>query len=205
MENMLTNVSIKVNVSNKDILEDDGYIKIYNDVTNELIRTITAQELKSNYQTIEITYTTPVEHVRIETSKLKNDRSLNITHTKKLDTEYIINNYTIGQFNKLNNITTYLEAYVGNTHINGKGGRFQTNSWTAEYMNPFTQIVVENTPTIISTQNNQENLKIKIQPWKNTDSDKKYNRAGWTNNIFLVKIPIGTEIIDFKFSFNLLY
>ena len=49
IENIRTNVGVNIYSSpNNDLLEDGGYIKIYNDVTNEEIATITKQDLIAN-------------------------------------------------------------------------------------------------------------------------------------------------------------
>ena len=71
-------------------------------------------------------------------------------------------------------------------------------SSTAKYMEPFTEVTVSTTPQVVSNSGNQENVKIKINPYKSTSASYTYNRANWTNNTFLIKMP--TNIIDFNLN-----
>ena len=108
MDELTINKSIKFERA-QAVLGNDGWIKVYNNDTNELIMTFT----KNNWDR-EYVYSEPVKHIRIETSESKADESMLIYNTKKLDDSYIVNNYTREEFDNLKYIKSKLEGYINN-------------------------------------------------------------------------------------------
>ena len=103
MDELTINKSIKFERA-QAVLGNDGWIKVYNNDTNELIMTFT----KNNWDR-EYVYSEPVKHIRIETSESKANESMLIYNTKKIDDSYIVDNYTRDEAEKI------IESYGGIT------------------------------------------------------------------------------------------
>ena len=109
---------------------------------------------------------------------MNNENGLYVYNIKELDDEYITNNYTEEEFLNLRQIKSNLVAYRGETQIGNK-------SHSALYEIPTSVATINLTPSAISTQETEKNEKIIIT----AEYEQSKNEIGWTNGIFLVKLP----------------
>ena len=120
MDDLLTNVGIGF-YNIEQFLEDDGWIKVYDSDTDNLLVTFTKDGKNGTIQWDNYTeatpyyYSTPVKHIKVETSKVISESNLSIFHTKELDDEYIVDNYTKEEFDSLEYIQSDLKATFGNS------------------------------------------------------------------------------------------
>ena len=163
------------------VLEENGEIKVYDDVTGNLLITINKDNL--NKYSLMYYYDKPIKHIRVEITGMKQQRSIYVYHIKELDDEYITNNYTIEEFINLKQIRTNLTATKGDV-LQGQVSR------NALYELPTSVAKIEISKNVISTQETEKNDLIKIK----AEYDISNNEIGWTNGTFLVKIP--DEILE---------
>ena len=176
------------NITN--MLGEDGYIKVYNDETDELIETFDKTNVNKYSSNIPYNYETLVKRVRIETSNTTNDSSLYIYHVKELDDEAITEKYTKEEFDNLQYIKSTLNAKRGNTVL-------REISHRANYEESASIANISISESILSTQETKQDFKINIQ----TKMDDLSNIEGWKNGAFLVKLPdeiLYAEITDVK-------
>ena len=142
MENLTNNVGIYFSwygADLKSILGENGWIKVYNDETDELLVTFTKENWsKYNSQSKMYKYAEPVKHIRIETSTINTSNInyiyLQIYNIKELDDEYITTHYTKEEFDNLKQIKSYLYMYT-QTSV---GEKEASTSGTAYYIYPIT-------------------------------------------------------------------
>ena len=167
-----------------NILGEDGWIKVYNEETGDLLVTFTKDDWNKYSSSNPYKYELPVKHVRIETSGIVNDESyLYVYNIKEIDDNKITEKYERAQFDELQYIKSTLVGYVGETYVN-------TDTHQANYEAPISVANIRISKNTISTQATEKNEIITIESEGNTN----YNEVKWKNGIFLVKLP--EEIID---------
>lgn len=112
LDGMVSYVGINVYDETFQVLGEDGYVKVINSDTNEVIQTITKDQADKT-----VLYKNSAKHIRIETSKPKNTGRMTIYHMKKIDNAAFVKKYTKAQFNDMNTIYT---AVNGNIERSGK-------------------------------------------------------------------------------------
>ena len=186
MENITTYKGIYFgNITN--ILGEEGYIKVYNDETGELIQTFDKSNVNKYSSSKPYYYEMPIKRIRIETSNTINDQSLYVYNIKQLDDENIIEKYTREEFDNLQYIKSTLDGQVGTAHV-----KTTTNQANYEESISIAEISISN--NTISTQKTEENNKITIQ----TKSNEEYNQVNWVNGAFLIKLP--EEILELEIN-----
>ena len=165
-------------------LEEDGEIKIYDDEQNSLLLVIDKNNI-NKYVSDQFLYDSPVKHVRVEITGMKEKHSIYIYNIKELDDDNITGIYTEEEFKNLKEIRTNLTAIKGET-LQG------TKSKNALYVLPASVAKIQLSKSLLSTQQTEKNAVIKII----AEYDETSNEVGWNNGIFLVKIP--DEIIETK-------
>ena len=176
MEDLTTNVGIYFGWNGGDfdsLLGEDGWIKIYDDDTNELLVTFTKENWSNwsqyNMERNMYKYEEPVKHIRIETSAI-NSSSIDeysyvfIYNIKELDDEYITSHYTKEKFDDLKYVKSYVYMYT-KTSI---GVKEATTYDTAPYEYPITGVGMDlddndeyYDKAIVSTQQERD-MKIRI-------------------------------------------
>lgn len=184
MEQLTTNVGIYF-YGQDSMLGQNGWIKVYNDETDELIETFNKDNWSTFTQKNPYKYTEPIKHIRVETSGTNKNSKLYVYNIKELDDNYITTNYTKENFDKLEHIKSTLTGYFGNDS--------GTATHTAVYEAPTSLATLSLKNNKISSQETAENQIISI--YTNTLS---YNLQKWVNGVFLVKIP--SEIIDVEIN-----
>src|SRR5699024_7303218 len=101
MNSLLNNVGIYF-ANAGTVLGQDGSINVYNDETNELIHTFTAEDWNNYDSDNPYMYTTPVKHIRVETSNVNKETTLYVYNVKEIDDTTLTNTYSRSEFDNLN-------------------------------------------------------------------------------------------------------
>lgn len=188
MEEMTANKEISFTGAST-VLGEEGWIKVYNAETNDLIKEFTSEDWNEPYP-----YNTLIKHIKVETSEVKETGNFIVNNIKELDDEYITETFSKKEFDKLTEIRSNL---FGNMKRYGEGDASldfsERTSCTALYREPISLASIAVEKNKISTQSTTENEKIII---KTETSD--YNHQKWKKGTFLVKFP--SEIIDVKIN-----
>lgn len=170
----------------------DGWLKIYNDVTNELIKEFTYKEIMEFAQNNPYYYSEGISHIRVETSSTRIQSAIQVINIKEIDDEKLVKRYTKDRFDEISAIRGYIVGYA-NYGTNGIDDirNIGTNVNEAIYENKLSVAEIEVNPTSITTQSTAEN-QIIIKAIR----DEENNEYAWVNGTFLVKLP--KEIIDLK-------
>ena len=185
-EDVTTNIGIAFSGAS-DVLKDDGWIKVYDEDTGNLLVTFTKDNWNKYTYSNPYKYDLPVKHIRVETSETNADTRLYVYNIKKLDDEYITTNYTKEEFNNLQYIETNLTVYLG-------GNIIGTKTHKASYEAPYSVADIGISKNTISTQITEKNEKITITARYNSS----VNQAGWIDGSFIVKLP--EEILTAKIN-----
>ena len=184
---IVSNIGIYFSGADK-ILGEEGWIKVYDEETDELLHEFTAEEWNKYASNNPYRYEVPVKHIRVETSEIISDESsLYVYNIKKIDDDKLTGKYTREYFDKLQYIESTLVGYRGEKYINSSTHR-------ANYEAPISVANISIINNTISTQTTEENANIKIT----TETNTSYNEVNWQNGIFLVKLP--EEIIDVQLN-----
>ena len=112
MENLTTNIGVSfVNADN--FLAEDGWIKVYDDETGDLLVTFTKDDWNKYTKENPYKFDLPVKHIRVETSETQPSQYFTVYSKKELDDEYITTNYTREQFDELQYIRSQFSVYAG--------------------------------------------------------------------------------------------
>ena len=176
MENFTTNIGINI-YSDNFLDQYDGWVKIYDDDTNELIEEYNVRQVDT-YNKGYYMFDKPVKHIRVETSENKANSYLFVSCLKKLDTEYITTHYTKEQFMEFKQVRTEACAYLGEEYVNKDTAISTLLSDTS-----YAEISVSE--STIRATDADINEKITINA---SENDGKY-KSGWVDGSFLVKLP----------------
>ena len=182
MENVTTNIGIAFSEVDS-ILKEDGWIKVYDEDTGDLLVTFTKADWNKYTANNPYKYELPVKHIRVETSETNANSSFYVYNIKELDDDYITTNYTREAFDNLQYIQSTLVGYLGGTYIN-------TDTYQAHYEAPYSIADIGISNNTISTQITEKNEKLTIT----ARYDSSSNQIGWVDGSFVVKLP--EEIID---------
>ena len=178
MEDVTSNVGIYFSGMD-DLLGEEGYINVYDEETDNLLVTFTADDWNKYTSSNPYRYETAVKHIRVETSPaVKNDTYFYIYNVKELNDEEILNKYERAQFDELQYIKSQLVMYIGETLIG-------TDTHSALYEAPYSIATISISNNTLSTQVTEENDIITIHANANTSA----NQVRWVNGTFLVKLP----------------
>ena len=181
MENLITNIGIGFANADK-FLAEDGFIKVYDDETDELLVTFTKDDWGKYTKTSPYKFSMPVKHIRVETSETQSSQYLYVYSQKQLDDEYITTNYTREQFDDLKYIKSNLKVYAGEKLLG-------TVTHSANYEAPYSIANLIVSKDTLSTQLTEKNEILTIRATAN----ESMNQVKWVNGSFLIKLP--TDII----------
>lgn len=182
MEDLTSNVGIYLTGA-QQMLGTNGWVKIYNDETDELLITFNKDNWNNYTEDNPYYYESPIRHIRVETSSSNKNRELNIFNIKELDDSFITENYTKDQFDSFKYIKTTLNGYFGEEVI--------TSTNHATYEAPLSVSKIDISKNSITTQDTTENQIITI-----TTIGEGYNIQKWKNGIFVIKFPQEINFID---------
>ena len=181
MGNITTNIGIGFDNADK-FLAEDGFIKVYDDETDELLVTFTSNDWGKYTKASPYKFGMPVKHIRVETSETQATQYFYVYSQKQLDDEYITTNYTREQFDDLKYIKSNLSVYAGEKLLG-------MLAHSANYEAPFSIASLSVSKDTISTQLTEKNEILTIRATANENA----NQVGWTSGSFLIKLP--TDII----------
>ncbi len=162
---------------------ENGWIKVYNDETDELIHEFTSEDWENYTKENPYYYNTPIDHIRIETSKAERVSSFTATSIKEMDNALLTTEKTREEFDKLSKIYSYLSGYAKYSEEE-EYQKLKDDTGIANYDEPLSMAQISNvTPTTLSTQETT-NMKITIGT-----VNLGYNVESWKNGIFLLKFP----------------
>ena len=212
MEELTTNVGIYFGTSYlNSTLGENGWLKVYNDETDELLVTFTKENWSQYNYSNPYKYQEPVKHIRIETSAIdvssfSDYEYLYIYNIKELDDKYIITHYTKEEFDNLKQIKSYVYMYTQTV----AGEKEVTNYGTAAYIYPITGVGMDldnndyyTDKAIVSTQQERDmKIRIGIPDSEIYKSDYGYGNekllSKWVDGEYLIKLP--QDIIDLKIN-----
>ena len=186
MENITTNVGIAFEREEK-FLGDDGFIKVYDDETDELLVTFTKDDWGKYTKVSPYKFDVPVKHIRVETSETQDREYFCIYSQKQLDDEYITNHFSKEQFDNIKYIESSFSVYAGTKLLD-------TLTDLAIYEAPFSVAKLNLSNDSISTQTTEKNEILTIDAYAHQST----NEVAWRDGSFLVKIP--EDIIDVKIN-----
>lgn len=172
MENISTITGIKI--YKYGFLNNDGWIKIYDDETGNLVKTIDALASGNTY-----TFDTPIKHIRIETSENKKNSHMEVVLYKEIDNEYISKKYTKEEVEDFKYIRTSGSGYLGGRHVN-------TDTNTIQYQEEYSTADVKMSVNNFNTQITEKDNQITINASSYSEHD---NTLGWIDGSFLLKMP----------------
>ncbi len=162
---------------------EDGWIKVYNDETDELIHEFTSKDWETYTKENPYYYEEPVGHIRIETSSAEKVSSFTAVNIKEIDNELLTTDKTREEFDKLSKIYSYLSGYAKYTEQEDYQ-KLEDDVGIANYDETLSMAQITNvTPSTLTTQETT-NVKITIGT-----VNLGYNVKLWKNGIFLLKFP----------------
>ena len=186
MENIVSNIGI--GFSNPiTSLGEDGWIRVYNDETGDLIHEFTKADWSKYTESNPYKYEYAVKHVKVVTSAVLANTGFYVYNLKNIDDEYLTEHYIKDEFDNLKYIKSSLVGYVGDSYIN-------TDTHNASYEAPYSIALVSLNKTAISTQETEKDMQIKIEAIGDEDS----NQVSWKNGTFLLRLP--KDIIDIELN-----
>ena len=183
MDNYIANKGIYfTNVD--DVLGLDGEINVYNNDTNELIKTFTSDNWNTYTKQLPYKYEIPVKHIRVETTSPADNTTFVVHNIKTLDAKKIIQDYTKEQIKNINIVCTYLTG-VADIETIGKDQVDRIDSVYFVSETSYAELDLSNVK--VSTQ---ETTNEKIYITNKTQN----NDAKWKNGQFIVEFP--EEIVN---------
>ncbi len=184
MYNYITTTSISFEGA-KRCFGEDGWIKLYNAETNELIHTFTASEFDRYSSTNK--YPVYVKSIKIETSKPISNSGFYVCQIKEINDEELTSNYTKEAFEDITQIYTYLRGTIKApneiTYENGAKTDTYDSENFAYYDELYSNQLLSVSPSEISTQKT-ENINLEIRP---LDDGITFDK--WKDGVFLIELP----------------
>ena len=206
---------IKFGKSPLTLLGEDGWIKIYDNDTNELIAVLNNTNWNQYIDTPMI-YSKDIANIKVVTSKVKSD-NLVIENIMKIDDDYIKNNISQSNFNGINYISRSIESSSkiskSSTDFSGRYKNVPNNISEIPYLLPEVGVgdlyfkrsedFSNNKNNYLSTTKNGNNnvvLNIPLvtkgfENWYNPESKIVKNLSTWKDSILLIEFPNGVENI----------
>ena len=172
------------------MLGTDGYINLINADNNEVIHQFTTADW-NNYSK-ENPYALPSNniHLKIETSKTINNSSFSLYQIKRIDSNKIFDQYTLEEFDTLEKVKTSINVKCSYTE-DGSLEHLTNKYATPTYSKPISIATLDKvSKQYMSTQETSNNVEIVINAYSG-----KYNMTGWSNGIYLIKLPAEIAVI----------
>ena len=138
------------------MLGENGYINVYNDETNTLIHKFTAEDWGVYTESNPYKYSSPVNHIRVETSEAAKETVLKAYNVKEIDDSLLKSEINRATFDNLTNIYTYL---TGSVQLTTNGALTNTNRTAgAEYTIGKSYATLKLSKDIISTHKTENDF-----------------------------------------------
>jgi len=184
MDEYVSNIGIYFENADK-MLGDNGKIFVYDNDTNELLKTFSKQDWNTYNKSNPYKYTNKIKHIRVETTNADVNTNLMIYNVKELDVEKVIKDFTKEEVENVENVYTYLKATC---NIEGVGSETITDVDYANYISDKSYANIRITNDKMETQTVYDNT-IKIEAFRSQVGD-----AYWKNAMYIVELP--EEIIN---------
>lgn len=178
-------IGVKVPYSSFNTLGENGYIKIIDADTQNVIKTITKDDVDKY-----ISYDKRYSHIRIETSKPLAAGNVEIYNYKNIDNDKFVKAYTKEQFNNMDKVYTSLN---GNVIKNGNKEQINGDVKSVDYEEGNT-IMRANTVMQLNKQTNNNALLTIDLISSGVESDR--NITEWVNPTIIVEYPEEIENIS---------
>ena len=163
------------------LLKDDGYIRVYDEDSGILLHEFNSADWNLYNEDTPYMFTSPVEHIRVETSGTDSIASLMITSLKQLNDKLLTNNVDKAQFDTFKYISSSVSTYIKSNNqeyslLNNKNGigLYESAVSTMDFLAQ---------PNAIST-NDTNNVKLVINTYSRTRYEEK-----WKDGEFILKFP----------------
>ena len=189
-ENYIKYHGIKFSVSPKNLLGEDGWIKVYNNDTNELIAAFNNSNW-NNYIENPFIYEKDVVNIKVLTSKLINPGSLFIYNVMKIEDKELKDNVSKEQFEKLKFINKHLEY---SSKLTANSPEFSAKGVSEISVNYYrlNSLLNNNGELLLSTYKAREgNFNISLDTLAPYDALDLNN---WKNSIILMEFP--KDVVD---------
>ena len=161
-----------------EFIVEDGWVKIYDDETDELLVEFKKNDLAKYTGNNIYKFETPVKYIRVETSEVVQHKDMAIVLKKTLDDDYITKNISKDEFDKLSYVKSTFRASISD--VAGI-----VDSKRARYEEQFSVASIRTSKNILSTQVTEKNVILTIA----TTCDENLNQIAWDDGSFLVKLP----------------
>ena len=189
-ENYIKYHGMKFSVSPKNLLGEDGWIKVYNNDTNELIAAFNNSNW-NNYIENPFIYEKDVVNIKVLTSKLINPGSLFIYNVMKIEDKELKDNVSKEQFEKLKFINKHLEY---SSKLTANSPEFSAKGVSEISVNYYrlNSLLNNNGELLLSTYKAREgNFNISLDTLAPYDALDLNN---WKNSIILMEFP--KDVVD---------
>ena len=189
-ENYIKYHGMKFSVSPKNLLGEDGWIKVYNNDTNELIAAFNNSNW-NNYIENPFIYEKDVVNIKVLTSKLINPGSLFIYNVMKIEDKELKDNVSKEQFEKLKFINKHLEY---SSKLTANSPEFSAKGVSEIAVNYYrlNSLLKNNGELLLSTYKAREgNFNILLDTLAPYDALDLNN---WKNSIILMEFP--KDVVD---------
>ena len=189
-ENYIKYHGMKFSVSPKNLLGEDGWIKVYNNDTNELIAAFNNSNW-NNYIENPFIYEKDVVNIKVLTSKLINPGSLFIYNVMKIEDKELKDNVSKEQFEKLKFINKHLEY---SSKLTANSPEFSAKGVSEIAVNYYrlNSLLNNNGELLLSTYKAREgNFNISLDTLAPYDALDLNN---WKNSIILMEFP--KDVVD---------
>ena len=176
------NTAVIYFVGADSVLGPEGYIKLYNKDTGELLHTFTSQD----WNNIRYELEEGVKRIQLIMSQPVFDESqMNIYQIKEIDDEAVAQGMSYEDFEAVSNLSTYVRCR------NGEENMIVVEKYASvAYDGPYTSMNLKLSPELITNETGKE---VKFTICANKEAS--YCR-GWMNGIFKIKLP--SDIIQAK-------
>ena len=179
-------------VSPKAMLGDDGWIKVYNNDTNELIAAFNSSNWNS-YTDKPFIYENDVANIRVLTSKLVTPAMFKIENVMNISDREVVDEINKNEFDKLNYINKHIDysskLTANSSEFTGNGNADISVSYYE--LNP---IVYHNGSLLLSTyKTRSESFTLNLSTIAPYDS---IDPKSWKDSIILMEFP--EDVVDLK-------
>ena len=179
-------------VSPKAMLGDDGWIKVYNNDTNELIAAFNSSNWGS-YIDKPFVYENDVANIRVLTSKLLNPTMFKIENVMNISDKEVVDEINKDKFGKLNYINKHIDY---SSKLTANSSEFTGNGNADISVNYYelNPIVYHNGSLLLSTyKSRSESFTINLGTIAPNDA---IDPKSWRDSIVLMEFP--EDIVDLK-------
>ena len=179
-------------VSPKAMLGDDGWIKVYNNDTNELIAAFNSSNWGS-YIDKPFVYENDVANIRVLTSKLVNPTMFKIENVMNISDKEVVDEINKDKFGKLNYINKHIDY---SSKLTANSSEFTGNGNADIFVNYYelNPIVYHSGSLLLSTyKSRSESFTINLGTIAPNDA---IDPKSWRDSIVLMEFP--EDIVDLK-------